>query len=108
MAFDREVTISIEAPGTRNQSGVYQPGPVTAYSVWAERSSAGSNDQATSGGFITVSAQNYVVRWFVELETANIALVELEDEFGQVWDADSIAPSDARRRYITIQCIRTT
>ena len=108
MALDREIIISIEAPGTRNQQGIYEPGPVTAYNVWAERRAAGSNDQPTSGGFITVSAQSYLVRWFEELELANIALVSVEDEFGQVWDPDSIAPGDARRRFITMQCLRTT
>ena len=123
MALDRRIRIEIEAPGRRagmNETeidpdtgdpyaqGVYIPGPITAYPVWAERRSAGSNDQPTSAGFITVSAQNYLVRWFRELEIANIALVEVIDEFDQVWDADSIAPGDARRRLITIQCLRTT
>ena len=89
-------------------NGVYIPGPVTAYPVWAERRAAGSSDQATGGAFITVSAQNYGVRWFQALELADIALVEVEDEFGQTWDADSIAPSDARRRFINIQVLRTT
>ena len=108
MALDREITIRIEAVGTRDNHGDYIPGPTTEYNVWAERSAAGSNDQPTSGGFITVSVQNYTVRWFKELELANLALVEVEDEFGQIWDPDSIAAGDERRRLITLQCIRTT
>ena len=119
MAFDRRITIRIEAPGHRATAeeaaqdpdlspGEYVTGPVTSYPVWAERRSAGSNDQPTTSGFITVSVQNYTVRWFQALEIANLALVEIEDEFGQIWDPDSIAPGDARRRLITLQCIRTT
>ena len=123
MALDRRITIKIEAPGRRATqddvdagvmvdgvlvgAGEYIPGPVTAYPVWAERRSAGSSDQATTGGFITQSAQNYGVRWFQDLELANIALVEVEDEFGITWDADSISPSDARRRFINLQVLRT-
>ena len=108
MALDRRIRIDIEAPGTRDQMGNYIPGPVTSYPVWAERRSAGSNDSATAGGFITVSAQNYNVRWFRELETANLALVSVVDEFDQTWDADSIASDDARRRLITLQVLRVT
>ena len=119
MAFDRRITIHIEAPGHSATveeaaldddlyTGDYVPGPVTSYPLWAERRSAGSNDQPTTGGFITVSVQNYTVRWFQALELANLALVMVEDEFGQIWDPDSVAPGDARRRLITLQCIRTT
>jgi hypothetical protein len=108
MALDRRITIKIEAFGTRDENGQYVPGAVTEYPVWAERRAAGSSDQATGGGFVTVSAQNYGVRWFKALELADIALVAIEDEFGQTWDADSIAPNDARRRFINIQCLRTT
>ena len=107
MALDRRITIKIEEYGTRDMNGNYVPGPVVSYPVWAERRAAGSNDQPTSGGFITVSAQNYGVRWFKELELADIALVMVEDEYGQIWDADSIAPNDARRRFINIQVLRT-
>ena len=106
MALDRRITIQIEEFGTRNQNGEYIPGPVTNYPVWAERRAAGSSDHATGGGFITVSAQNYGVRWFRDLELADIALVMIEDEFGQIWDADSIQPNDARRRFINIQVLR--
>ena len=108
MALDRRITIKIEELGTRDDEGEYIPGPVAEYPVWAERRAAGSSDQATGGGFITVSAQNYGVRWFRELELADIALVEVEDEYGVTWDADSISPNDARRRFINIQVLRTT
>ena len=108
MALDRRITIKIEAIGTRDSNGTYIPGPVAEYPVWAERRSAGSSDQATSGGFITQSAQNYIVRWFQALELADISLVEVEDEFGITWDADSVSPSDARRRLITLQVLRST
>ena len=108
MALDRRITIRIEEYGTRNEDGEYIPGPVSEYPVWAERRAAGSNDQPTTSGFITVSVQNYGVRWFKALELSDIALVEIEDEYGQIWDPDSIAPNDARRRFINIQCIRTT
>ena len=123
MALDRRITIRIEGVGRRAgmdeteidpedgqpySAGEYIPGPIVSYFVWAERRSAGSNDSPTTSGFITVSAQNYLVRWFEELETANLALVDVVDEFGAVWDADSIAPGDARRRLITLQVLRTT
>ena len=118
MALDRRITIQIEAPGRRaTQDDVdaglmvdgelvgvadYIPGPTTLYPVWAERRAAGSSDQPTPAGFITVSAQNYGVRWFRELELSDIALVMVEDEYGVIWDADSISPNDARRRFINL------
>ena len=86
MALDRRIIIKIEAPGTRDGDGTYIPGPVTAYPVWAERRAAGSSDSATSGGFITQSAQNYNVRWFQALELSDISFVEVEDEYGITWE----------------------
>ena len=107
MAFDRRITIHIEALGTRDGHGEYIPGPTTDYPVWTERRAAGSQDTLTPTGLVTSSVVTYTVRWFQRLELTNIALVTITDEFDQLWDADTVSPSDARRRLITITCFRS-
>ena len=121
MALDRRIRIDIEQPGRRAgpdeteidpdtgnpyRQGEYIDGPTISYPVWAERRSAGSSDQTTSAGIETVNAVTYLVRWFRELEIANVALVSVVDEYDLQWDVDSIAPGDARRRTITLAAVR--
>ena len=118
MALDRRITIHIEALGHSATSqeaqndpdvttGQYIPGPTTDYPVWTERRAVGSSDTATVGGIVTSSVVTYLVRWFQRLELTNIALVTITDEFNQLWDVDTVSPSDARRRLITLTCFRS-
>ena len=124
MALDRRITIHIEALGhtatqmdvddgavDRNGDpvtvGYYVPGPTTDYPVWTERRAVGSSDSATPTGIVTSSVVTYLVRWFQTLELSNIALVTITDEFNQLWDVETVSPSDARRRAITLTCFRS-
>ena len=119
MALDRRIVIHIEAPGHRASAeeaamdpdlapGDYIPGPITDYPVWAERRAAGSQDTPTVGGQVVTSVVTYTVRWFLELELANIVYVNVTDENNTYWDGDTVSPGDARRRLITITCLRST
>ena len=37
MPADRQITVNVEALGTRNAAREYIPGPVTPYAVWASK-----------------------------------------------------------------------
>ena len=106
MPLDRRITIRILPEQTRNTFGEDVEGVPAEFAVWAEQTGAGSADTATPGGLIVSAARNYVVRWFMQLVHANIAYVSVRDADGNIWDAENIGESDARRRLIFIECIR--
>ena len=107
MALDRRITIRIgDGAGTRNIFGEFIPGDFTDYEVWAEQRGAGSADVESAGGTVVQAARGYTVRWFQELNVANIAFVTVIDEDGFNWNAENITESDARRRLIYIETVR--
>ena len=107
MALDARITIRIRAVGTRNDRGEYVPGAATDYELWADERNAGSSDEETPHGVRIREIRNFTVRWFAELASALINNVSITHSDGSTWNALNIAHSDARRRFIAIECIRT-
>ena len=107
MALDRRVTVNIRAPDTRNEFGEHVPGEVTAYPLWAEQRGAGSVDVEEVGGVELRHSRSYTVRYFVEAARAGIDGVSIVDADGDTWNAESIIESDARRRFLVIQAVRS-
>ena len=102
MPFDTPITLHLEALGTRDNHGEYVPGPITDYPLWADQRGAGSTDTLTSTGTFTTEVRTFTVRWFRELEIHQTDLIRLTDGAGSLWDIESVASSDERRRYITM------
>ena len=50
MPFDRQITVNVEALGTRNAAREYIPGPVTPYAVWASKYDLRLIDVEEAGG----------------------------------------------------------
>ena len=105
MPLDRRITVHIEALG-EYVDGVYQPGEVTDYGVWAQRTSAGAADVATEGGIFVSEAATFLVRWFRELALTPPNRVSITDELGLEWNVDVISESNQRRRFLGIQALR--
>jgi len=112
MAFDSRITVGIRAEGTRDTKGRYVPGPITNYPVWADERNAGSSDQEAPQGIIVREIRTFLIRWFLALSVAPISRVsvsklEADGTTVSTWNALNKAESNERRRYITIEAIRT-
>ena len=105
MALDRRIVIHLEALGIRNQQGIYVPGPVTDYPLWAQRMASGSTDVEDSEGTRVVRIVTWRVRWFAALASHRIDLMSLTAE-GYTWNPESVNESDERRRFVDIQSVR--
>ena len=104
--LNRVVTVSVEAEGTRDENGRYVPGPVTDYRVWAVQTAAGSTDYETSEGTRIAQIVRWTIRYTAEIALARTDRVTITDENGFVWDPESIAESQRRRRYLDITATR--
>ena len=106
MPLDTRITISIEALGTRDQTGEYVPGATTEYPVWCDEMRSREDDHLETAGARTISVRHFRVRYFRALAVGNIALISLVDSRGLTWNPDSIDLSDERRRFILIRGTR--
>ena len=106
MPLDRRITVIITADGEYDQYGEFQPGVPVEYPMWAEQRGAGSVDTNTPGGIYVSAVRSYTVRYSAALVDASIATVTIRDADGNIWNADSISESDARKRYIGIDALR--
>ena len=70
MPFDRQITVNVEALGTRNAAREYIPGPVTPYAVWASKydlrlidvEEAGGVRSEVRGAGASVTTPGYTIR----------------------------------------------
>ena len=111
MPLDSRITVGIKAEGTRDDQGRYVPGAVTGYGVWADERNAGSTDEETSAGVVVREIRTFMVRYFRELAVAPISRVSVtrteDDGSTSTWNPLNIARSNERRRFITIECVRS-
>jgi len=113
MPLDTQITIGIEAEGTRDDQGRYVPGPETSYPVWADERNAGSTDEETPAGVVVREIRTFMCRYFQELQIApvsRISVTKLEDDGSttSTWNLLNKAESSERRRFITLECVRTS
>lgn len=106
MPLDRRITVKIFAEGTFDKNGDYTPGAPTDYEIWGERQATGSSDQETEGGIVVTSSARWTVRWFRELALAAVRNVAVVDEYGHMWNVESVNEGDVRRRFIEIGAVR--
>ena len=109
--FDRRITVNVEAEGHRNEHGEYQPGPVTAHGLWAEKYDLRLEDVLDSGG----DRQNVERRWTIRYNgtiygtpVSRLEVVDGGDTFNvtQIREA-SARGENIRRRYIDIVGVHT-
>lgn len=99
--FDRRVTVHVEAEGTRNQQGRYEPGPVTDYEVWAAISDGGESDTNTVGGIITLARAVFALRWNkLFLDTPPSRLQITDHSNGLTYRIQTVSDFQVRRRLI--------
>ena len=104
MPLDRLITVRLEALGKRVE-GKYVDGPITAYRVWAERTSGGgSTDEASGGGTVVQAVVMWRIRWVTEIARHRVDLMSIEAD-GFFWNVEAVNESDERRRFIELRAI---
>ena len=106
MPLDRRITVIITPEGEYSEFGEFEEGTPVPYPMWAEQRGAGSVDTNTPGGIFVSGVRSFTVRYFAALANASIATVSIRDADGNIWNADSLSESDARKRYIGIDAVR--
>ena len=117
MPLDREITISRQEPGDRNQYGEYVPGPVRRFTMWATLNDLSLTDDPRPEGQLTVALREYTVRWFDILSVTNSQQLTVQD--GSVdpnlttnrlisWSVDDIIEltgrdGNTRRRWVKLK-----
>ena len=97
MPADRRIRLDIEAPGGRDEHGVYIPGPTTSYHLWAVVEDQGSTDEATGSGSIIHQRKSFTVRWSEAIVRGSIILMEVVDEYGGVYNVEEVQENTGRR-----------
>ena len=105
MPLDRRITIQ-RNDGERDDQGVFIDDWQDLASVWARRNNSGSVDSEAAGGIIVLTAQSFLIRYREDLIPLNPAVLRIIDSDGNIWEVESLAESDARRRAISISAVR--
>ena len=113
MPMDRRITIVIEAEGTRDSSGNYDPGPTTSHPAWATRRDRSQEDIQQEGGTADSTRHDWRVRWFPLLANtpaSRASVIEDGVTFGVLNKAEVTGRpgQNVRRRFIDLQGIHTT
>ena len=93
MPLDRKITISVSAPGYRDNNGRYVEGATTTFNVWATRHDKTLTDVAEAGGSRTEILRTYRIRWLRELNWTNTNQIKVGDgSFSVVAITDPYTP----------------
>ena len=93
MPLDREITISRQEPGTRNQYGEFVPGASRRFTMWASLNDLSLTDDPRPEGQLTVALKEYTIRWFDILGVTNSNQLTVTD--------GSVDPNDITNRPIS-------
>ena len=107
MPFDRLITLRFKRFERDFFNELVEVDPVDNR-VWAEQRGAGSSDELTQAGVTVSNVRAYTVRFFQALIDESIATLFVIDEAGNEYNTISVAESDARRRSIEVQVVRST
>ena len=103
--LDRRITIERNHAGW-NEYGEYSDDWQPVATVWAQQNAAGLSDVETEAGVVVSAVRNYSIRWRSDLHAVSPAVLRVRDAAGTLWMVDSLQESDARRRFLSIQCVR--
>ena len=121
MPADRLVTVELQAPGDRDNQGVWVPGAITNVRTWASRHDKDASEIIFSGGTRTDVLRAWVIRWDARIAATpatRLMLTEdsgLKDDVGTPtkWDVQNIVEvvgkagssgrSMLRRRFLRLE-----
>ena len=87
--LDRVITVGIEAEGHR-EDGIYIPGPVTNYRVWARRESVVESDVESPAGTRIKALVRWRIRWFDAISRADVDRVSVMAE-DRTWNVEALS-----------------
>ena len=115
MPFDRQITVNVEALGTRNAAREYIPGPVTPYAVWASKYDLRLIDVEEAGGVRSEVTRRWRIRYDPRIYDTPVDRLEVVDgvqtfDLTQVREvtAQGRGRPDLRRRFMELTGIFTT
>ena len=82
MPFDRVITLRLFDEGTFYQDGIYEPGPATDYTIWAEKEPAQVIEYLEAGGIRLSARITFRIRWRRDVLEATPARTEVIDDVG--------------------------
>ena len=99
MALDRRISIAVQALGSYDNQGDYQPGLTTTYGAWAEIADKSAFRELETRGTEFDALRRYKVRWTPALEKARPDLMTITDD-GDTYVVTNVvrAPTLLRRR----------
>ena len=101
--LDRRIVVLLETVGSF-VAGEYVPGNITRIPMWAEYLDAGTTDEIAADGVRTTRLASFRIRYREDVRNQLLSLLRLEFA-GNVWNAETIAESSERRRFITITAV---
>ena len=114
MPLDRPIIVGIRGPDDHNAAGIFVPGPVTDYPVFATVIDLTQTRDIMAGGARLRVDRIYRVRWFEELALAPVTSVEVTSELGFHFGPTAVGNisefvgrfQDLRRRWLDIEIVR--
>ena len=111
MPLDRPITVGIRGMDDYDDAGRFQPGPVTAYPVWATAIDISVARTLETGGARLDSDRVFRIRWFEEAALAPPTSIAVTDELALTYTVTNVSEytgrfSDLRRRWLDLECSR--
>ena len=115
MPAGRRIIVNVSEPGTRDNTGEFVPGAVTALGVWASRRDVSQERKLERQGTRDETSRDWRVRWDARIALTLTSLLKVEDgaetfsviNMVEVIEQRGGAP-DLRRRWIDLQGIRSS
>ena len=115
MPADRQIIVSVQATGSRDEHGEYVPGPSTDIRTWASKRDRSAEDVATEGGQRGETRRDWRVRWDSRIVATLVSLLSVTDD-GQIFNVLNVVEptrqgrgqADLRRRFLDLQGVSTT
>ncbi len=109
--LDRLLSVGLRGADNYNDAGIFVPGPVTAYPVWATPLDISVTRNLETGGARLEADRIFRLRWFEELALAPVTSISLTDELGLTYTVTDVSEyvgrfGDLRRRWLDISATR--
>ena len=111
MPLDRPITVGIRGADDYDDSGQFQPGPVTEYPVWATALDISVQRNLGTGGARLEADRIFRIRWFEEAALSPVTSLSVTDELALTYTVTHVEEyvgryGDHRRRWLDLECTR--